>query len=138
MRRLNAGRLNTVAWEWLTVFLGLMRCDAVVVPLDAGEPLAARQTTAAAIGATFLWRNGKLDTLAARKPVKRDGRRLVKLTSGSTGTPRPLFFTDSQMLADGRQICAAMQIRPDDLNLGLIPWGHSYGLGNLCRSDPTI
>jgi len=61
----------------------------------------------------------------------RDGRRLIKLTSGSTGIPRPLLFTDAEMLADGRQICAAMDVRPDDRNLGLIPWGHSYGLGNL-------
>ena len=41
------------------------------------------------------------------------------------------YITDAQMLADGRQICATMGIRPGDLNLGLIPFGHSYGLGNL-------
>ncbi len=35
------------------------------------------------------------------------------------------------MLADGRQICATMGIRPGDVNLALIPFGHSYGLGNL-------
>jgi long-chain acyl-CoA synthetase len=56
---------------------------------------------------------------------------LIKLTSGSTGTPRALAFTHAQMLADGRNVCASMDIRPDDLNLGLIPFGHSYGLGNL-------
>src|SRR5690606_11203581 len=50
---------------------------------------------------------------------------------GSTGQPRALFFTDAEMLADGRQLCAAMGIRESDINLGLIPWGHSYGLGNL-------
>ena len=56
---------------------------------------------------------------------------LIKLTSGSTGNPRALLFTHAQMLADGRNICASMDIRPDDLNLGLVPFGHSYGLGNL-------
>jgi len=56
---------------------------------------------------------------------------LVKLTSGSTGAPRALDFTHAQMLADGRQICAAMGIGAGDLNLGVIPLGHSYGLGNL-------
>lgn len=35
------------------------------------------------------------------------------------------------MLADGRQVCATMDIRPADLNLAVIPLGHSYGLGNL-------
>ncbi len=73
---------------------------------------------------------GRLEPLGRRSPFS-DGRRLMKLTSGSTGKPRGLAFTDGQMLADGRNICAAMGIRPDDLNLGLIPFGHSYGLGNL-------
>jgi acyl-CoA synthetase (AMP-forming)/AMP-acid ligase II len=56
---------------------------------------------------------------------------LVKLTSGSTGTPKALVFTHAQMLADGRQLAAAMDIRPGDLNLAVIPLGHSYGLGSL-------
>jgi acyl-coenzyme A synthetase/AMP-(fatty) acid ligase len=56
---------------------------------------------------------------------------LVKLTSGSTGAPKALAFTHAQMLADGRQLAAAMDIRPGDLNLAVIPLGHSYGLGNL-------
>ena len=56
---------------------------------------------------------------------------LVKLTSGTTGTPRALIFTHAQMLADARQVCASMDVRTDDLTLALIPFGHSYGLGNL-------
>ena len=56
---------------------------------------------------------------------------LIKLTSGSTGRPRALVFHDSEMIADGRAICATMGIRADDINLGIIPFGHSYGLGNL-------
>jgi acyl-coenzyme A synthetase/AMP-(fatty) acid ligase len=67
----------------------------------------------------------------ANRPISRDGRRIVKLTSGSTGAPRALAFTDAQMLADGAQVCRGMDIRPDDMNFGLIPFGHSYGLGNL-------
>jgi acyl-coenzyme A synthetase/AMP-(fatty) acid ligase len=35
------------------------------------------------------------------------------------------------MLADGRQICRTMGIKPTDLNFAVIPFGHSYGLGNL-------
>lgn len=117
--------------EWLQVFLGLLGCSAVVAPLEPGEPLAAQQATARSIGAAWLWRDGQLISLGETRPPRADGRRLIKLTSGSTGTPRPLVFTDAEMLADGRQISEAMGIRPDDVNLGLIPWGHSYGLGNL-------
>lgn len=117
--------------EWLRVFLGLLKSAAVTMPLDPGEPVEAQRELARNSGASFLWTAGTLELLGKPTRVPRDGRRLVKLTSGSTGVPRALRFTDAQMLADGWQVCAGMKIGADDLNLGLIPWGHSYGLGNL-------
>ncbi len=117
--------------EWWRVFLGLLHAGAVIAPLDAGEPIAAQRAIATAIGAAGLWRGAALEPVAARPRRARDARRVLKLTSGSTGTPRALAFTDAQMLADGRQVCAGMGIRGDDVNLALIPLGHSYGLGNL-------
>ena len=116
--------------NWLRLFLGLLKARAVVAALDAGEPPVSRRAIARGIGAAWLWENEALVPIAARPPA-RDGRRLVKLTSGSTGRPRALAFTDDQMLADGRNICAGMDIRTSDVNFGLIPFGHSYGLGNL-------
>jgi long-chain acyl-CoA synthetase len=35
------------------------------------------------------------------------------------------------MVNDGRHVAEAMGIEPQDINLGLIPLSHSYGLGNL-------
>jgi long-chain acyl-CoA synthetase len=116
---------------WLRVFIGLLKCGAVAVPLDPGEPAEAQRATAKNIGASYLWSGGQLEGVAPRARAAREHWCLVKLTSGSTGVPRALRFTDGQMLADGRQVSAGMDIRADDLNLGLIPWGHSYGLGNL-------
>lgn len=116
---------------WWQVFLGLLKCDAVAVPLDPGDPPAAQRATARSAGAAFLWQPPALEPLARRPRRPRDGRRLVKLTSGSSGVPRALPFTDAEILADGRHLCAGMRIAADDVNLGLIPWGHSYGLGNL-------
>jgi acyl-coenzyme A synthetase/AMP-(fatty) acid ligase len=113
------------------VFLGLLKADAVVVPLDPGEPFAGQHATATAVRASWLWSAGQLHAIAGRRAKMNDGRRLVKLTSGSTGVPRAIAFTDAQMVADGRQVCSSMGVRPDDVNLGLIPFGHSYGLGNL-------
>lgn len=117
--------------DWLAAFVGLLEADAVIAPLDPGEPHRAQHATAAAIGATWIWSAGELRAVGGRGRRARDGRRLLKLTSGSTGTPRALAFTDAQMLADGRQVCAGMDIRPADVNFGVIPFGHSYGLGNL-------
>lgn len=117
--------------EWFRVFLGLLKAGAVVVPLDPGEPLAAQRAIAEALRVGWVWSGAVRHRIEGRGTSRWTGSCLVKLTSGSTGTPRALAFTAAQMLADGRQVCAGMDIRPDDVNFGLIPFGHSYGLGNI-------
>jgi long-chain acyl-CoA synthetase len=123
--------------EWLATFIGLLLRHAIIVPLDASEPAEAQRALARSVGAAFLLFNQQLETLSTpppRPPAARQRRPktvLVKLTSGSTGRPRALPFTDAHLLADGRQVCAGMGIGQSDLNLAIIPFGHSYGLGNL-------
>jgi long-chain acyl-CoA synthetase len=118
---------------WFAAFVGLLRAGATPVPLDPSEPAASQLRLAAAARAPFAWIDGQLvrvsdvRLLAPRSLLPA----LIKLTSGSTGTPRALAFSHAQMLADGRQVCASMDIRPADRNLCVIPFGHSYGLGNL-------
>jgi len=116
---------------WLEMFLGLLEVGAVVVPLDAAEPPAAQQRLAESLRAGFWWDGGRLVALPGGRRWRNPEVCLVKLTSGTTGQPRPLVFTGAQMIADGRQVTATMGIGPRDLNYGLIPLGHSYGLGNL-------
>ncbi|MGH7996461.1 MAG: class I adenylate-forming enzyme family protein, partial [Opitutaceae bacterium] len=102
---------------WFATFLWILKRGGIPAPLDPGEPPEVRERIArgAPLAAAF------------------DDPRcsLLKLTSGSTGSPRALPFTGRQMLADGAHICATMGIRPDDVNLAVVPFGHSYGLGNL-------
>ena len=117
--------------EWFGVFLGLLSSDAVIVALDPGEPLEAQRALAAKIGALSLWHDGYLEPIGPPRRRSAHPPRLLKVTSGTTGIPRGLPFNDSQLLADGRQVCATMGIRSRDVNLGCIPFGHSYGLGNL-------
>jgi len=116
---------------WFQVFLGLLKMGAVPASLEAGEPEEALRSVADAVKARFLWSRGCLHRMRRGSPAPRDGRRVLKLTSGTTGLPKALAFTDAQMLADGRQICGDMGIHSNDINLGMIPFGHSYGLGNL-------
>ena len=118
-------------FEWLRVLLGLVMSCAIADSMEAGEQVVALRSRAEAIGSSFRWAGGGLEPTGLTRIFPRDGRRYVKLTSGSTGAPRPLVFTDAELIADGRQVCAAMGIRGRDLNFGLIPFGHSYGLGNL-------
>ncbi len=116
---------------WLEIFLGLLKAGAVVVPLDAAEPPAAQRLLAQSLRAGFWWDGSRLLALANAKRYRDSAVCLIKLTSGTTGRPRPLVFTAAQLLADGRQVTATMGIGPRDLNYALIPLGHSYGLGNL-------
>jgi acyl-CoA synthetase (AMP-forming)/AMP-acid ligase II len=55
----------------------------------------------------------------------------LKLTSGTTATPRAIRFRSEQLLADCTQICDTMGITNADLNFGVIPISHSYGFSNL-------
>jgi long-chain acyl-CoA synthetase len=68
-----------------------------------------------------------------RVPIRWKGPQpdLLKITSGTTGAPRAVRFRESQLLADCRNICATMGLRPDDVNFGVIPFSHSYGFSNL-------
>ncbi|MFA5266206.1 MAG: class I adenylate-forming enzyme family protein, partial [Opitutaceae bacterium] len=116
---------------WFQAFIGLLEAGAIPVLLDPGEPLAAQKEAALHLGASWLWTGTDMHALPLRLRVRREDLCLVKVTSGSTGRPRGLAFTHGQMLADGRQVCRSMGIREDDLNLAVIPFGHSYGLGNL-------
>jgi long-chain acyl-CoA synthetase len=116
---------------WWTVFLGLLTEGAIPAALDATEPAAAQLATAQTVGAAWWWHDGKWEGVTEKRPTRRDDLCLLKLTSGSTGTPRALVFTHAQMIADGEQICRTMKIGAEDVNLAIIPFGHSYGLGNL-------
>ena len=117
--------------RWFEIFLGLLRAGAVAVPLDAAEPVAAQRRIAEALRAGFWWDGAHLTALPDARRFRDPEVCLIKLTSGTTGQPRPLIFTAGQFLADAQQVTATMAIRPRDLNYALIPLGHSYGLGSL-------
>ncbi|MEA2345277.1 MAG: long-chain acyl-CoA synthetase, partial [Thermoanaerobaculia bacterium] len=78
----------------------------------------------------LVYQNG-ISTRSAARPNLPAGARLIKLTSGSTGMPKGIVATEANLLADCINICATMEIRPDDINLGAIPMSHSYGFSNL-------
>ena len=117
--------------EWLGIFLALLRAGAVAVPLDAAEPPVAQRRMAERLRAGFWWDGTKLVALDRPRRFRAPDVRLIKLTSGSTGEPRALPFTEAQLLADARQVTRSMGITAADLNYALSPFGHSYGLGNL-------
>ncbi len=115
--------------EWLSIFLACQAVEAIALPIDPDVPPASVNAILETLRVSAL-----IDGQGIR-PLEFGTRRrpacLIKLTSGSTGAPRPLFFSDEQMLADGHNIMQSMGITAKDSNLATIPMGHSYGLGNL-------
>jgi long-chain acyl-CoA synthetase len=55
----------------------------------------------------------------------------VKITSGSSGVPRPIAFSADQLVADASQITTTMGLSPESTNVAVISLAHSYGFSNL-------
>jgi acyl-CoA synthetase (AMP-forming)/AMP-acid ligase II len=104
--------------EFVATFLAALQLDLVVFLIDRD----ATGNEVAAIHRHF--------GLGRRANVPPDAR-LVKLTSGSTAMPKGIVTTEANLVADCTNICATMGITPTDLNLGSIPFSHSYGFSNL-------
>ena len=125
-----------VAWvlpngvDWLAIFLAAQKANWAAMPLDPGFDSHHGIELATQLGATHWW-NGQ--TLSLLRPAKYRWQRIavVKATSGSTGRPTAVPCHARKLLADYQHIRTGMGLRPRDKNLGLIPFGHSYGLGNL-------
>lgn len=115
--------------QWMVRFLACQATSNIAMPIDPDAPVTAVESIASHVRASAIWTQSGLRLLrggSVRLPAC-----LIKLTSGSTGEPRPLVFLDEQMLADGHNVMQSMGITEYDSNLATIPFGHSYGLGNL-------
>jgi acyl-CoA synthetase (AMP-forming)/AMP-acid ligase II len=117
--------------DWLRAFIGILLAGGIPAPVDPDEPPEAREAIARKIGVSWVWTGGQLRPIRPSARIDRSDVCLIKVTSGSTGSPKGFPFTHAQMAADGRQICSTMAIRESDVNLAVVPFGHSYGLGNL-------
>lgn len=118
--------------DFVAAFLAATRLDLVVFPIDRD----ATATEVASILGHFgirglVYRSGFSVRETHDRPAVPAGARVVKLTSGSTGMPKGIVATEANLLADCRNICRTMDIRPEDVNLGSIPFSHSYGFSNL-------
>jgi long-chain acyl-CoA synthetase len=126
--------------DWPSILIACLRRGLVVLPLEQSISNQQRENAfnicrAKAVLSAFpsgeapeIVRLRTADTTAAwpRNPPS-----LLKLTSGTTATPRAIRFRSHQLLADCNQICDTMDISDADLNFGLIPVSHSYGFSNL-------
>jgi long-chain acyl-CoA synthetase len=126
--------------DWPSILIGCLRMQLVVLPLEQslGEQQRDEALKICRVKAVVsaLPSGGRPEIIRLRtadttpdwgeqRPV------LLKLTSGTTATPRAIRFRSKQLLADCDQICDTMGITDVDLNFGVIPISHSYGFSNL-------
>jgi long-chain acyl-CoA synthetase len=124
--------------DFVAAFLAALQLRLVVVPIDrdgADSEVAKILGNFAVRGLLYRRSAAAGCHLSVRentaRPAVPSDARLIKLTSGSTGIPKGIVTTEANLIADCENICATMGIRPDDLNLGAIPFSHSYGFSNL-------
>jgi acyl-CoA synthetase (AMP-forming)/AMP-acid ligase II len=115
--------------DWLALFLALQKSALVAVPLDAGLPREGCVETARRLRAHAVFIDGEFYVLEGG--LRQKHVCCLKITSGTSGEPKAVACRAEHLLADGRNVCRTMGVRPDDRNLAAIPFGHSYGLGNL-------
>ena len=123
--------------RWPEVLLALWRRNLIPLPLGEMGPTELAVTLGACRVAALVTNEGG-PVIVHRRPVADDATRwpepaphFLKLTSGTTDTPRAIRFRASQLLADCENICATMGISSRDTNFGVIPFSHSYGFSNL-------
>ena len=122
---------------WPELLLALWRHQLIPLPLGEIGPTELAYTLGTC-RATALLTNQGGPLIVHRRPVAPDATRwlgpvpdFLKLTSGTTSTPRAVRFRASQLLADCENICTTMGLTDVDLNYGVIPLSHSYGFSNL-------
>ncbi|HNX48933.1 MAG TPA: long-chain fatty acid--CoA ligase [Thermoanaerobaculaceae bacterium] len=132
--------------DLVTAFGAIRALGLPAALVDAGAPAAELAQAADAVGATAILAG--IGRLGSARPVwdsavaalgLRDrleavgvptGTALLKLTSGSTGTPRAIAVGARELATDSVNIMHTMDVRPDDATLAAIPLTHSYGIGS--------
>jgi acyl-CoA synthetase (AMP-forming)/AMP-acid ligase II len=124
--------------DWPSILLACLRKGLVALPLEQSiserERDAALEICRAKGVVTFgdkVVKVMRLRTAASTPDWGDKAPTLLKLTSGTTAAPRAVRFRSEQLLADCDHICRTMGISDADLNFGVIPVSHSYGLSNL-------
>jgi long-chain acyl-CoA synthetase len=104
----------------------------VIAPGEADLPDSQLRDILALTGAHALVRANRIEHLKS-PPIAwtYPAPDMLKITSGTTGTPRTIRVRESHLVADCRNICSTMGILPSDVNFGAIPFSHSYGFSNL-------
>ena len=127
---------------FLAGFLALRRARCTALLLDHAAPAAERARVLSTIGGQAVLDcrtdtkartlHARLDTVAhPTSNANRPDRAVIKMTSGSAGTPRGIAFGAEALLADEDALARTMGLREDDRLVVAVPMSHSYGFTTL-------
>lgn len=119
--------------DWPSILIACLRRGVVVLPLEQSVSQQQRDGALKICRASALVESAGTVRKFDHEAPNWNGEipSLLKLTSGTTASPRTIRFRSGQLLADCDQICETMRISDADLNFGVIPVSHSYGFSNL-------
>ncbi len=122
--------------SWPAMLLGIWKAGGCALLLDHTLGSATRDSVELLCGASgrLEMADGKVREVLLERPPADFGPvppDLIKLTSGTSGTPRAILFTAAQLEADCEQVCEAMGLCGTDINYGVVAFSHSYGFSNL-------
>jgi long-chain acyl-CoA synthetase len=121
--------------DFAAALLACLDLRLVFAPIDRDAPEVEVGAMLSHYGARALVYGDERTIISVRSRHERPqlpvGARMLKLTSGSTGLPKAIVCTEETLAADAANICSSMSISPSDVNLGAIPFSHSYGFSNL-------
>lgn len=117
--------------RWLALLLALWRAGAIVLPLDHSIPAQSAHALASDMKGALLWINNDFVKISEQRAIRNKEVALYKMTSGTTGMPKRLAFSEQALLADGQNIIRTMGFEAPDRHFALISFAHSYGFGNL-------
>lgn len=116
--------------QWIVSFLAIQSVGGIAIALEKNLEASVQLRMARELRANFFWENAELKRVGGGL-IRKSAVAFEKLTSGSTGQPKRIPWSHRHLIIDGFQIASTMGIRSHDFQLGLIPLGHSYGMGSL-------
>ncbi len=131
---------NTLAF--IELFFALRSLGVCVLPMEEALAGAPGASVASRMGASWVLQRREGEPLsAAPDPAVRlqsvlpgaaipEGTEILKLTSGSTLSPRGACFSEAALVEGVRHILEGMSLTSGDRVLLAIPLSHSYGFDN--------